>query len=358
MSRYLLIDIGAGTMDILYYDRNSDLQYKAVVKSPVQLVAEQAAQIKGDIAATGCEMGGGPITRVLKDRAINDRVAMSPQAAATLHHDLNKVKSWGIRIVEDINMTAHFQNRPFTELILQDLDLDRIETIVSGFGVPFSFDVMGICVQDHGIPPKGESHLDFRHNMFTAVLDKAPFPDALLYKQEQVPDSMGRLSAVAKSAASFPANEIYLMDSGMAAILGATMDPMVRNQHTKLLLDVATSHTIGAVIEKDEIAGFFEYHTSDITPERLEELIKGLADGRLTHEKILNEGGHGAYIRKAVGFDSVESILATGPKRKLVSGIRLPILYGAPLGDNMMTGTVGLLEAIRKRKKLDPIFYH
>jgi hypothetical protein len=30
---------------------------------------------------------------------------------------------------------------------------------------------------------------------------------------------------------------------------------------------------------------------------------------------------------------------------------------GAPLGDNMMTGTVGLLEAIRRHKGLEPIEY-
>jgi hypothetical protein len=31
--------------------------------------------------------------------------------------------------------------------------------------------------------------------------------------------------------------------------------------------------------------------------------------------------------------------------------------YGAPYGDNMMTGTVGLLEALRRRKGLAPINY-
>jgi hypothetical protein len=35
----------------------------------------------------------------------------------------------------------------------------------------------------------------------------------------------------------------------------------------------------------------------------------------------------------------------------------LPIHFGAPLGDNMMTGTVGVLEAIRRHKGLEPITY-
>ena len=43
MSRLLMIDIGAGTMDILVYDTQTDLHYKAVVKSPVRYLAEKAA---------------------------------------------------------------------------------------------------------------------------------------------------------------------------------------------------------------------------------------------------------------------------------------------------------------------------
>ena len=102
---------------------------------------------------------------------------------------------------------------------------------------------------------------------------------------------------------------------------------------------------------------FFEYHTNDINCERLEILLKGLADGELEHELILKEGGHGAYIRRSFGFEAADLILATGPKRKLVENSRLPIMFGAPLGDNMMTGTVGVLEAIRRRKGLKPFSY-
>jgi hypothetical protein len=62
-------------------------------------------------------------------------------------------------------------------------------------------------------------------------------------------------------------------------------------------------------------------------------------------------------MRKAFGFQAAEIILATGPKRSLVENSRLPIVFGAPFGDNMMTGTVGVLEAIRIRKGLKPISY-
>ena len=47
MSRYLLLDIGAGTMDVLYYDEESDIHYKAVVRSPVISLAEKIEAVKG-----------------------------------------------------------------------------------------------------------------------------------------------------------------------------------------------------------------------------------------------------------------------------------------------------------------------
>ncbi|RLB29237.1 MAG: pyruvate formate-lyase activating enzyme, partial [Deltaproteobacteria bacterium] len=79
---------------------------------------------------------------------------------------------------------------------------------------------------------------------------------------------------------------IYVMDSGMAAVLGATLDPVAALKDRVLTLDVATSHTVGAVLEQGELCGFFEYHTRDITIERLETLLPQLAAGNLDHNHI------------------------------------------------------------------------
>jgi uncharacterized protein (DUF1786 family) len=357
MSRFLLVDIGAGTMDILCYDSESNLHYKAVVKSPVQTVAQKAAGLTGNLVVTGNEMGGGPVTSVLREKARNAKVIMSASAAATLHHSPERVRRWGIQVIEDAEADHLKLKKAFTPLTIGDLQPDRLKRIVSGFGIPYSFDVVGICAQDHGVPPEGVSHLDYRHNIFRAALDRTPFPHALLYAGTQVPPAMNRLTSIARSAAALPADEIYVMDSGMAAILGASLDHFARPLQKIMVLDIATSHTVGAALMGDEIAGFFEYHTRDITLNRLEFLLRNLADGDLTHKQILTEGGHGAYIRQAFGFKSCEIIIATGPKRRLVENTGLQIVLGAPWGDNMMTGTVGLLEAIRRRKGLEPIAY-
>ena len=357
MSKFLLIDIGAGTMDDLYYNTGEDQHYKAVVKSPVRSVAEKAAAVSGNLLVVGNEMGGGPITQVLIERARQAEVVMSLSAAATLNHDPEKVRSWGIKLVEDDRAQDMRTKKNYSVITLSDIEPQWLANIVESFGVPCELDAVAICAQDHGVPPPGVSHLDFRHNMFKARLEEKPYPHSLLYKADEVPQTLNRLKSIARSAAALPAAEIYVMDSGMAAILGASMDALAQGKERFLMLDIATSHTVGAAMVGEELAGFFEYHTQDITLEKLEDLLRKLADGKLSHRQILAEGGHGAFLRKIVGYNAVETIIATGPKRKRVTGSHLPIQFGAPWGDNMMTGTVGLLEALRRRKGLEPITY-
>jgi len=357
MSKLLILDIGAGTMDVLYYDTESGQHYKAVAKSPVLHLAERVKELPGDLLITGVEMGGGALSEALIQRAQDSQVLMTPSSAATIHHDMSKVQSRGITIIEEAEAKRLSRDPKYSVMTIGDVDPERLRHIVQGLGIPFSFDVIGICAQDHGTAPEGISHLDYRHTIFKTSLDENPFPHALLYQYNEVPATFNRLRSIAESAALLPTEEVYVMDSGMAAILGATMDHQASLREKVLILDVATSHTVGAALDCGEIAGFFEYHTKDISLQRLESLLVSLADGELEHVQILKEGGHGAYVRKAFGFQAAEIIVATGPKRRLLENSGLPIHFGAPLGDNMMTGTVGVLEAIRRHKGLEPITY-
>jgi uncharacterized protein (DUF1786 family) len=297
-------------------------------------------------------MGGGPVSRALVRRARAGDVAISLSAAATVHHDLERVRSAGIRVIEDEAAEALAREGRQSVVELGDLPVERLRQIVAGFGVPFAFDAIGICAQDHGVPQRGDSPLEHRHRHLRTVLDATPFPHAFLHAGDEVPPEMTRLRSIASSARALPAEEVYVMDSGMAAILGASLDPLVQRRTRALVLDIATSHTIGAALEGDELIGFFEYHTADITCGRLESLLVDLANGELSHARVVSEGGHGAYTRRSYGFDSAEIILATGPRRALLAPSRLPIALGAPLGDNMMTGAAGVLEAIRRRRGL------
>jgi len=357
MGRFLILDIGAGTMDILWYDTASHLHYKAVAKSPVLCAAEKAASLPGDLLVLGTEMGGGSVGEALRKRAQNGSVVMSRSASATVHHNPERVLASGIKVVED-RAAEDLQKDPrYSVLWLGDLDVLRLHQIVECLDVPFAFEAVGICAQDHGVPPPGISHLDYRHGLFRAALDKDPRPHSLLFHAENLPPSFSRLKAISRSAEALPADQIYLMDSGMAAILGASMDPAATGKEIILTLDVATSHTVGATLDRGELAGFFEYHTQDVTLERLEALVVDLAEGNLDHRSILREGGHGAYIRKPVTWDRVEAVVVTGPRRGIVKGSRIPLVLGSPLGDNMMAGTVGVLEAMRRHMGLEVMSY-
>lgn len=358
MGRYLMLDIGAGTLDMLYYDTDQALHYKAVVRSPVRTLADDIRQSRGDLLVTGGEMGGGPVSQALIERAGTDAVVMSAGAAATIHHSPDRVTAHGIEIVDDETLRTLKTKRRYSRIHTGDIQPERVRRIVEGFGVPFAFDAVAICAQDHGVAPPGTSHLDYRHNLFTAALADDPVPQALLYAADRVPETMNRLTTIARDAvAHLAAERVYVMDSGMAAILGAAMDVQAAGEKPVIVLDIATSHTVGAVVEKGVLCSFFEYHTKDVNAPLLDRLLQDLPAGGLTHETVLAAGGHGAYLRNTVAADAVSLILATGPKRRLAADCKLPIVYGAPWGDNMMTGTVGLLEAVRRREGLPPITY-
>jgi uncharacterized protein (DUF1786 family) len=350
MKNILAIDIGAGTMDVLCYVPDEQMHYKAVVRSPVRTTAAAIEASVGNLVVTGMEMGGGPVTAALQARAQNANVKICQTAAATLHHDPARVCAMGIDIAADEQIEALKGKSDYTQITLQDVDPLRIQQIVEGFGLPFAFEAVAVCAQDHGAAPPGVSHLEFRHNLFKERLDRQPYPHTLLFTPQDLPTEFNRLKAIARAAGGLPTRKVYVMDSGMAAILGACLDPSLRAKRTFMVLDIATSHTVAAVLTDGQLQGSFEYHTHDITLARLEQLLRDLPEGKLSHAQIVAQGGHGAYLRNAPGFHTVQAIVATGPKRKLMEASNLPITWGAPWGDNMMTGCVGLLEAMLRRQ--------
>jgi len=351
MSRYLLVDVGAGTQDVLWYDDEADLHYKAVVSSPVRTVARRAAATEGPLVVLGGEMGGGPITRVLEERAREHRVAITAAAARTVHHDPDRVRARGLDIVSDDEANALACCA--TVLHLGDVEPERLRAIVESFGVPFAVDVAVFCAQDHGVPPPGESHLTFRRRCFVERLERRPRPEAMLLAADEVEPTWNRLAtAAADLRRTLPEAAVYVMASGLAAVLGARFDPFCADRPTAAVLDVATSHTVGAVFAGADLAGWFEVHTHDLDVDELDELLPALVAGQVDHEAVVAGGGHGAWCRQAVG--AVDFVVATGPRRHLVAKSRLPMIWGAPLGDNMMTGTTGLLAAVRHRQGLPP----
>jgi uncharacterized protein (DUF1786 family) len=355
MARWLMLDIGAGTLDLLVVDGEDGQGYKAVAKSPIRTVAEEIEATSGPLAVTGGEMGGGRITTLLKERAATDKVVIAESAATTLHHDKERVAAWGLEVVSNADARLAAESKKMGHIHLADLQLQRIEALVTALGVPFEFEAVAVCAQDHGVAPPGVSHLDFRHNLFAEALSRTPQPHTLLHRSDEVPESFNRLKTIAASAAELPTSAVYLMDSGMAAITGAAQDMRVADRDGGcIVLDIATSHTVGASLRGLEVLGIFEYHTHDITVAVLDDLLAGLVAGTLSHEAILAQGGHGAFIRSAMAPQDPYPIITTGPKRRLARDSRYDLIWGAPWGDNMMTGTVGLYTALARRLNQDP----
>jgi uncharacterized protein (DUF1786 family) len=361
MTRWLMLDIGAGTLDLLVVDGDDGQTYKAVAKSPIRTVAEEIEGTSGPLAVTGGEMGGGRVTQLLKERAATDKVVIGTSAAATLHHDVDRVAGWGLEIVSDDDACLAVNQPGMGHIHLADVQPDRIENLVTALGLPFEFDAVAVCAQDHGVAPAGVSHLDYRHNLFAEALSQTPLPRTLLYRSDEVPDNFNRLRTLAATAAGLPTAAVYVMDSGMAAITGAAQDPRAIAAGC-VVLDIATSHTVGAAMQGEEVCGTFEYHTCDVNAGVLDDLLTGLTAGTLSHEAILAQGGHGAFIRKALvqkdralGREGQCPVIATGPKRRLARGSRFDLIWGAPWGDNMMTGTVGLYTALARRLNEDPV---
>jgi uncharacterized protein (DUF1786 family) len=352
MPRFLAIDVGASTLDAMFLDSQSGDQFKFVAKSPTKVLAERIMVSESNrILITGRQMGGGSITEAIKSKTRQCKVMMTRSAAETIHHRRERVRNLGVMLISARTAKQEAKKRNTSWFKAGDIVAEDIVTMLESMGIDPVVDYFGICVQDHGTPKEKISSLDFRHQIFKGIIDKDPRPSAFLFEADRIPLYLRRMRAAAKDAKGIPSGKIYLMDTGMAAILGASSDPSARGKRSIMVLDIASSHTLGALVLDGEIGGFFEYHTSAITLGILEALITDLAEGRLSHERIVSEGGHGAYTRKAPGLDEVEIILATGPKRRILKGVAIEgIIPGAPFGDNMMTGTAGLILAMAERE--------
>jgi uncharacterized protein (DUF1786 family) len=349
MAKFLCIDTGAGTQDILFFDSEKSEYFKIVAPSPTRILADIISKTDGDLFVSGYEMGGGPVTMALKEKVKKRKIYITKKAAVTIHNDLEKVKKMGFNFIKQEEIP--FRKDTF-KIKLGDISWERIYNFIKSIDIQPPFDYLLIALQDHGKPNLEVSNKDFRHIIFKERLKERPFPEHFLFSKDEVPSYLTRMQAVLECVKSFPVDKVYIMDSGPAAILGASLDYRAKNFDIIITLDMATSHTLGALLVRNEICGFFEYHTKDITKAKLDELLFCLANGDISHKQILNDGGHGAYIKNAPGYSSIQAIIVTGPKRNILNNSKHKIQFGAPLGDNMMTGTCGLLEALNRKERL------
>ena len=356
MQPILSIDIGAGTTDILVFYPDTYEHYKAVAVSPVRKIAKTIQGAGSDLLLSGTIMGGGAVSNAIIQHAKTHKVFITRRAAKTINDDLKKVRAKGVTIVseeekEKLSVTA------ITHIILRDMFPSGIRALLHELGVAWKFSYLAAAVQDHGVAPRGVSSIDFRHQIMKTIIDEKPVPEAFLFRVEEIPPYLTRMKATGALLSEIPHQKAFMMDTGMAAVIGASLDPNIQGCSHCLVVDIGNSHTLGACLSNGLIGGFFEYHTNHLTPQRIEELLVNLGNGTLEHSCVVSEGGHGAYIRSCPGFNKIEKIVVTGPRRyEIMRGVNLEYKEGGPLGDTMMTGTAGLIEAIKRNENLNITF--
>ena len=351
--KILALDIGAGTEDILLFDskkKNVENCIKLVLPTPSLIYAKKVTKVtiqKENILLTGSVIGGGSLSYALKNHIkAGLKVFVTRQAAFTIRNDLDQVREAGFEIIkEDI---GKFDG----EIIdLEEINIEQLRKFLTGFGETLSeVDYVAIAVQDHGISPKEITDRQFRIEKMEEFLKRNPKPEALAFKEKDIPAYFLRMRSAARdSKKHLPKAKVLLMDTAPAAIYGCLEDPFIRRIRTKLVINVGNGHTWATIIDRNKIIGIMEHHTKILTPKKLEQLLIRFADGKLTNQEVFSDGGHGAFfLRAPCGFLQIEKIVATGPNRSILNKTNLQTYFAAPYGDVMMTGPAGLINAVKK----------
>jgi uncharacterized protein (DUF1786 family) len=334
--RILAIDAGAGTQDVLIYESDRALEncVKLVLPSQTRVIAgriQRATNARRPIFVTGSVMGGGASSAAIQahlDAGLS--VVATPEAARTIHNDLERVQRLGIELAATPPAGAEI-------IRLRDVDLDALSNALGHFGVELP-SIYAVAVQDHGYLP-GAGGREFRYEFLQALLSGGG--DLLNMVYRRPPDYMLRMRAITRDLPG-----ALVMDTGSAAVLGILGDPLVaRHAATEgaILVNLGNMHTFGVALRGRRVYGLFEHHTGGIAPDILRHLVNRLRAGDLTHQEVLDYGGHGAAFHpEYAAAGPFEFVAVTGPNRRIAGS--LGYHAGVPHGDMMLAGPFGLVE--------------
>jgi uncharacterized protein (DUF1786 family) len=345
----LAIDIGGGTQDILLFDSTKAVEncVKMVMPSPtVSLSAgiKAATAARRPLLFTGVNMGGGGAKHQLKKHTDAGIAAYAvPEAACTIYDDLDRVKDMGVTIISPDEAA---KLKGVDEIKLKDLHLDAIRSALTSFGVDVNFDAVAVAVLDHGEAPKGVSDRTFRFEHLEQVVKDDNRLEAFAYLQEDVPEYLTRMKAVAQTFdMSVP---LLLLDTGVSAALGALQDTTIRQHDDLIMINLGNFHTLAFRLNQRSIMGLFEHHTGRMTKEKLDDLLTAFSSCRLTNQEVFDDNGHGC-IPMNHGDERIPFVAATGPQRGRFAGSKTDPYMAAPYGDMMLTGCYGLIRGVASR---------
>src|SRR5213079_2712961 len=239
--------------------------------------------------------------------------------------DLERVAAMGIRIVEEA-----FATNGGRRLELRDFYLPELIEALRAFGVSTAFDAVAVAVFDHGAAPPGISDRRFRFDYLREQVERGTGLDGFGFLASEIPGRMTRMQAVARTWTG--SEPLFLMDTGPAALVGALEDARVGELDQVIVANLGNFHTIAALLDGQRIAGLFEHHTGELTLEKLEGYLDGLANGTLSNQAVFDDMGHGALELGPIAGPSAPLAL-TGPRRGLLERSRLRSHLAVPHGD-------------------------
>ena len=351
--RILSIDVGTGTQDILLYDTEHEIENSLVMimPSPTVIVAERikkATQKGLDIVLTGDVMGGGPSVRAIKNHMEKGfKVYAAEKAALTIKDDIERVRSMGVSIVTDDEITTLPAGTE--EITLQDIDVNALSSALASFEVSMP-EMIAVAVQDHGNSPQ-ESNRIYRFRIFERLIDEGGSFEQFAFSADTVPEDFTRMAAVARTLKKQDfIKDTIIMDTGPAAIFGALLDENA--MQPAIVVNIGNGHTLAAIVKDNRVVALFEHHSSALDGEKLQKYIMDFASGKLSFKDIFDDGGHGCYIRETPGFDGIRSIMITGPRRNILMDMDEAkkdcvvwdkLHFASPYGNMMLSGCFGLL---------------
>ena len=350
--KILAVDVGTGTQDIFLYDSRLDLEngFKLIMPAPTLIVnrrLREATRRKEGVLLTGVTMGGGPAAWAIEAHLkAGQKVFATAEAAKTVNDDLEAVTALGIQLVSEDE--ARRLPDSIRRVHLADFDPIALRYALAPFGLSLhGLDAVAVAVFDHGAAPAGVSDRSFRFDYLDERIRAENRLSAFAYPAAQIPPALTRLAAVAKSAGEIPA-PLVVMDTAAAAILGASLDPMLALHGENLIANIGNFHTLAFRLGAEGIRGVFEHHTGFLNPAKLEGLLRELSAGTLTNSAVYDDNGHGAlvYEDKPLPMDHPDfNVVVTGPRRNMLRGSALKPYFAVPFGDMMIAGCFGLLAA-------------
>ncbi len=220
----LIMDIGSGTQDILFYESGKELEncFKLVLPSPTQDKAQKIREFtkqKVPLFLTGQTMGGGACVAAIKAHLkAGLAVYATKPAAKTINDNLSHIEGMGVILVE----------RPpegIANITLEDINIQHWHRFCELWSLKFP-DRFAVAVQDHGESIK-VSNRHFRMKRWRAFMDSGGFFEDLVYRSP--PAELTRMQAVSDSIRG----KTILMDTGSAAVCGALEDPEVAERQDK-----------------------------------------------------------------------------------------------------------------------------